>query len=409
MDHGFWSEYAADEAMRFLEGWDFYRRYGDAGTLEISPSVSGAGGTFPPDVNVTVRFDHSWPGPGGGRYEQTALMEEFGTWDYWFRELYGPPYVIDGKSAHGSTVTCIEGFYLDTDADACLPFTPCPAGSALYDGVCITGMACRGTRGSYLIDGELWRCPPGDVLDAIAAGRSGGGGGPRPGPAPHGGAAAPGGIGWRDYAERAALRFVDGWGFYQHFAENGTLEIVPLVGNRSGGGAPELAATVRFDYMSINIGPTSGAGTFEHTLSISVPPGDYRMPVMVDGEPSPGVDVECPTGYFNRNHEDGCSRDSQCLGDTDYDGGCEFVSFCDYFYGGRWYECRGETAEDYDALVRQYTGQWDPIILDVLQFLAIVAASVLAPVLLWRRLRGRRRGRVPARGGTAGRAARAPV
>ena len=157
MDRGFWSEYAADEAARFLEGWDFYRRYGDAGTLEISPSVSGAGGTFPPDVNVTVRFDHSWPGPGGGRYEQTATMEKTGPWEYWFEELYGPPYVIDGRAAHGSTVTCIEGFYLDTDADACLPFTPCPAGSALYDGVCITDMACRGLRGSYLIDGETWR------------------------------------------------------------------------------------------------------------------------------------------------------------------------------------------------------------------------------------------------------------
>lgn len=455
-DAGFWSAYASDRAARFTEGGGFHRHHIDMETLEIVPSVSDPAAAFPPDINVTVRFEHGWPadaaGPcpervwpascdGGGRFEQTYTMNS----DYGFN-FWKQSYVVDGRPAHGSTVSCIEGFYLDIDADVCRPWPRCPPATALYNGVCITWKACEGPRDAYVIDGERWECPPNNIRYQLIAGSMppshrpptilgqtpaewvascAGAAGPPPGAgraydpsyafcgavaalgiAPSDAHRIAGEIEWDAYAEQAALHFVDGWGFYQHVGDKDTLEIAPVV-DRGGaeGAVPEMSATVRFDYRnhvnSPHIGRGLEAGTFERTLGVSMPPGDHAMPPMIDGAEAPGADIGCPDGYFVNLDPDGCWYSSPCPDDTPvHDGLCAVVHYCDYLYAGEWAFCP-ETAEEQDELARRYTGEWDPILLPALAALAVLAAIVSLPVLLWLRWRKRRRQRAR-REGTSG-------
>lgn len=440
---GFWSAYASDRAARFVEGGGFHRHRIDMETLEIVPSVSDPAASFPPGANVTIRFEHGPPtgrGPcpelvwsascgGGGRFEHTYAMNE--DYRFLFSKL---PYVVDGRLAHDSTVSCIEGFYLDIDADACLPLSRCPPGYALYNGVCITWKACRGERDAYVIDGKRWECPPDPVRDlliagsvrhshrppviagqtpaewvsscAAAAARPPPGGSLASDPAyafcgavdalgitPPDAARISSEIDWAAYAEQDALHFVDGWGFYQHYGEKGTLEVVPAVA-AAGQVAPEMAATVRFDYRDHRPFLTSGldAGTFEHTFDVRMPPGDHALAIMIDGVEAPSADIECPDGYSNTFDPAGCSYLIDCYDGTMHNGICERIPVCDYIYDGAWAFCPG-TAEEHDELIRQYTGVWDPIILTVLAGLFFLAAIVSLPVLSWRWWRKRRRAR----------------
>lgn len=440
----FWSSYASDRAARFVEGGGFHRHRIDVETLEIVPSVSDPAASFPPGVNVTIRFDHGPPtgrGPcpelvwsascgGAGRFEHTYAMNEDYTFDFWTQ-----PYLVDGRLAHGSTVSCIEGFYLDIDADACLPLSRCPPGSALYDGVCITWKACRGQRDAYVIDGRRWECPPDHIRDllidgsvrhshrppiiagqtpaewvsscAAAAARPPPAGGLASDPAYAfcGSVAALGitqpdaariasEVDWAAYAEQDARHFVDGWGFYQHYGEKGTLEIVPAVAAGAAGAVPEMAATVRFDYRDHRHFLNNGldAGTFEHTFDVRMPPGDHALPATIDGVEAPGADMGCPDGYSNTFDPAGCSYLDGCYDGTMHDGICKNIPACDYIHDGARAFCPA-TAEEHDELIRQYTGVWDPVILPVLAGLFFLAAIVTLPVLSWRWWRKRRRAR----------------
>ncbi len=444
-DPGFWSAFASDRAARLVEGGGFYGHRVDLDTVEIVPSVSDPAASFPPSVNVTIRFDHGpptgrgpcpevvWPAScgGGGSFEQTYTMNEDYNFDFWTQ-----PYLVDGRSALGSTVTCIAGFYLDTDASACLPLSRCPSGSALYDGVCITWKACRGERDAYVIDGERWECPPDQIrdllidsyvhpshslpvitghtpaewvascVDAAAHPPPAGDLASDPAYVFCGSVAAHGitppdaqriasEVDWAAYAEQDALHFVDGWGFYQHYGEKGTLEVVPAVAaGGSEGAVPEMSATVRFDYRDHRPYLDGGldAGTFEYTFDVRMPPGDRTLPAMIDGAEAPGADIECPDDYTNIFDPTGCSYLDDCYDGTMHDGICEYIIVCDYMHDGSWVLCPA-TAEERDELIRQYTGVWNPDILPALRGLFFLAAIVSLPVLLWRWRRKRRRQR----------------
>ena len=451
-DPGFWSAYASDRAARFVEGGGFHRHRIDMDTLEIAPSVSDPAASFPPGVNVTIRFDHGpptgrgpcpelvWPAScgGAGRFEQTYAMNADYTFDFWTQ-----PYLVDGRSALGSTVSCIEGFYLDIDAGICRPHPRCPPGSALYDGVCITWKACRGQRDAYVIDGRRWECPPDSVRDLLIDGSvrhshrppviagqtpaewvsSCAAAAARPPPAgdlasdpayafcgavaalgitPQDASRIASEVDWAAYAEQDARHFIDGWGFYQRYGEKGTLEVAPAVDMGAGQAVPEMAATVRFDYRDHRnthyLSRGLDAGTFEHTFGVSMPPGDRTLPAMIDGVEAPGADIECPDDYSNSFDPTGCWYGDYCPDAAMRDGICEHVRYCDYLYTDNWMFCPA-TAEEHDELIRQYTGVWDPIILTVLAGLFFLAAIVSLPVLSWRWWRKRRRARRAPPGG----------
>ena len=406
VEPAFWSEFAASEARDFVGRWEFYQRHADRDTLEIVPSVSDPAVAFPPDVSVTIRFAHS--GPGGGHVEHVYAMDNY---RFAFLSL---PYVVDGPAPHAAAVTCIDGFYLDIDADMCRPLPACPPGSVLYDELCVSPSACRGSGGTYVVDGERWECPPSGVLDILIAapdpaapplasddtthlapsnpcGSAGLESTPCADQAASGAPRTGGGTGEGTYAELVALRFVDGWGFYRHYADKGTLEVSPPEAG-AGGPAPEVGATLRFDYAGHQrnfVGRWMAGGTFEHTLGIGALAGGRVMPVMVDGKPAPGAQVRCPDGYFHDWADTECWFEPKCpAGAAVRDGICQQAPGWEYFHAGRPFYAPADGGDDAD---RYWETAWEDAMYDPLRALAVLAGAGVVAVLaavVWRAARG---------------------
>jgi len=420
-----WAEYAGQKARRHLDGWEFYRQYADAGTLEIvAPGSPGDGGRLPPDANVTIRFSHG--GPGEGRFDYAFAID-------YERASWRVPFIVDGEPAYGAEPSCPLGFYYNADAGACSPFPRCPVGTAPHDGVCFTDWVCREPHGGRYFDGEWWSCPPPETRDSLFL----------PPPAwdvsgesaaelvtscsgfddPHarrGTLPDPGSvfcrmvdglnitasdawriteeIDWEEYARQAAAHLVDEWGFYQQVADKRTLEVGVSV-TAGGGPVPEMNATVRLDYPRhyqnyYKDGRFIDEGALEYTLAIGIGAGGPVLPVMIDGRPTEGADLGCPDGYFLQWPGPRCSSYDAC----DYrspvvNGMCDMSEYCDFFTEGSWSGCpNSPTDEDARRFAEDVAG---PLSAPLALLVAVFSAAGAALLYRRRRIRAGRRAGAP--------------
>lgn len=138
-----WEEYAKRAAAHLVDGWGFYRQVADRDTLEVGVSVGG-GGDPVPGMNATVKLDY--PRHYQNYYRDGKFIDE-GTLEYTLAIGVGGggptlPVMIDGQPAEGSTLGCLDGYFLQWPGTQCSRYDPCDYRSPVVGGMCDVSEYC---------------------------------------------------------------------------------------------------------------------------------------------------------------------------------------------------------------------------------------------------------------------------